>query len=76
MQGENQAEGNMYLVDQALLIYVIAICHDLDVVPFPHKGWEVRRHIVLLLDPPVVLKRLRIITSRRGHKLYSGLSAS
>ena len=61
MQGEGQAEGDIYLVDQALLIYVIAICHDLDVIPLPHEGWKVRWHIVLLLNPPVVLKRLRII---------------
>ncbi len=45
----------VYLVDKALVVSVIAVCHDLDIIALPEKCWEVLRSIVLCLDSLIIL---------------------
>lgn len=43
-----------YLVDEALVVSFIAICHDLDIIALTEKCWEVQGCVVLRLNPLVV----------------------
>ena len=46
---------NPYLVNEALVVPFIAVCHDLDIIALPEECWEIQGYIVLRLNPLVVL---------------------
>ncbi len=42
------------LVNESLVVNYVVIRHNLDVIPLPHKSREVRRYVVLSLNPSIV----------------------
>lgn len=54
-----EPRGVCHLVDETAGCRVVAVCHHLDVESIPHKQWEFRGDIVLLVHPTIYLQQLQ-----------------